>query len=312
MQTLVAAAGILALAPLAEAAEEASKPAVTAIQHAPNGTTLTLRAKHAPYPHAGGAYDDPTVFVFVPASYRLPSSKRVDVVVHYHGHNTTAAKALGTHALREQLVESKQNAILVVPQGPVLAADGDFGKLMAKRGVARLLAEVLKLAAGAKASKELGDATLAKADGVGRVIASAHSGGYRAAAAAVQRGGVDLREVYLFDALYGEVATFADFASAGSDVKHKLVSYAVAGVPLANGAKLASILEARGLEPIVEKADRRVSREELVRGRALFLLGKATHATATYEERALRDCMLASCFVGSGTKAWHAKKHERR
>ncbi|MBK6519424.1 MAG: hypothetical protein IPM79_14025 [Polyangiaceae bacterium] len=288
------------------------KVGVTEIKAGSGGTTLTLAAKAAPYPMKGSVYDDPTVVVFVPASYRLPASKKVDVVVHFHGHNTTARRVIGAHALREQVVESKQNAILVVPQGPVDASDGDFGKLMKSGGVARLLSEVLELCATKAASKALGDAGLGSAKGAGRVVASAHSGGYRAAAAAAQRGGVDLREVYLFDALYGELGAFADFASE-PEKRHKLVSYAVAGKPLTNGEKLAKMLEARGVDLAVETGSRRVSRAEMVNSRAVFLLGSAaTHASATYQERALRDCMLASCLVGHDTKAWHAAKQKQR
>lgn len=259
----------------------------------------------------GSAYDDATVVVFVPATFRLPPSKRVDFVVHFHGHNTSARRVIGAHALREQLVESKQNAVLVVPQGPVEAADGDFGKLMKAGGLARLLDELLTLCSGAKVSKKLGDAALTGAKSAGRVIVSAHSGGYRAAAAATRRGGVELKEVYLFDALYGELDAFADFAADG-DERHKLVSYAVAGKPLSNGEKLSKMLEARGLDPAIETAQKRVSREDMVKRRALFLLGAGTHATATYQERALRDCLLASCLVGHDTKAWHAAKSKAR
>ncbi len=281
------------------------------------GTTLTFEPKSAPYPMKGGAYDDPTVIVFVPASFRLGKSKKVDALVHFHGHNTTAKKVLTGHKLREQLAESSQNAILVVPQGPVNAADGDFGKLMLKGGLKALLAEVIKLAGGKRPSEALGDASLAGAKGPGRVVVSAHSGGYRAAAGATRRGGVDLREVYLFDSLYDELIAFADFVKPSKDddgerrPKHKLVSYGVGGAPLANGQKLARLIEARGVDVIEETATERVTREDLVRGRAVFLLGKGVHADATLEEHALRECLRASCFAGHD-KGWLEKKEKPR
>jgi len=257
------------------------------------GETIELRPKAAPYPCPDGAYADPTVLVFVPAFFALPKSGRVDFVVHFHGHMTTAKRAIVAHRLREQMAASRQNAILVVPQGPVAAADGDFGKLMKKGGLERLLAEVRRSVA-----------TLRKSKAVGRVVLSAHSGGYRAAAACSTLGRVDVREVYLFDALYGEVATFAAFAA--SDKRRKLVSYAVGGRPRELGADLAQRLEARGVPVIREAADRRVTRGELVKARAAFLAGHATHATATYEELALRECLFASCLRGKGSAAWHS------
>jgi hypothetical protein len=264
------------------------------------GETLTLRPKRAPYPVRGGKYDDPSVLVFVPSFHKLSGAKRVDFVVHFHGHMTTAKRAIVAHRLREQLHASRQNAVLVVPQGPVNAADGDFGKLMQKRGLAKLLDEVRRSVP-----------SLARAKDTGRVVLSAHSGGYRAAAACASRGGVDVREVYLFDALYGETDAFAGFVAAAPE-RRKLVSYAVGGRPRELGFQLAAKLEARGVEVVREEGDRRVTREELVRATAAFLAGHATHASATYEELALRDCLFASCLRGRGSEGWHADRTKAR
>lgn len=264
------------------------------------GTTTTLRPKHAPYPDGRGAYTDPSVLVFVPSFFSVPKSKRVDFVVHFHGHNTTAKDAIAAHRLREQLHASRQNAVLVVPQGPIRAADGDFGKLMMKDGLAKLLDEVRRSVRQLAPAKELG-----------RVVLSAHSGGYRAAAAGISRGGADIREVYLFDALYGEAEAFADFVTA--DPKgHKLVSYSIGGRPRELSVELAATLEARGIEVVREEGVRKVTREELVHATAAFLAGRASHRTATYEELALRDCLFASCLRGKGSRAWHANKTAAR
>src|SRR5262249_26891875 len=106
---------------LARPARAGSKPRVVAEDA--RGLTLAADLEHAPFPAQGAAYQDRTVFVFVPAHYTPPRDGRVSMVVHFHGHNTTAERAMAAHELREQLFDSKQNAILVVPQGPVFAAD---------------------------------------------------------------------------------------------------------------------------------------------------------------------------------------------
>jgi hypothetical protein len=62
----------------------------------------------------------------------------------------------------------------------------------------------------------------------------------------------------------------------------------------------------------VEGPDERLDRADLVKGKALFLRGRASHGTATFEEGALRDCLLASCLRGIGTKEWHSKKDKKR
>ena len=78
------------------------------------GTTLTLGLSHAPF--AGMGYGDDTVLVFVPAHFKYRAEEGVAALVHFHGHNTSAERAMAAHELREQLSDSKQNALLVVPQ----------------------------------------------------------------------------------------------------------------------------------------------------------------------------------------------------
>ena len=303
-------AAMLGVARSASAAKKVT-PAVVHVERGARGTTLVLHAKNAPYPTAGGAYDDPTVMVYVPKSFRVPKTKHVDFVVHFHGHNTTAPAAMIAHEVREQLLESKQNAVLVAPQGPVNASEGDFGKLMKEHGLARLLGEVIRLVGTKKTSKTLGDASLASATGIGRVVVSAHSGGYRAAAAVAARGGVDLREIYLFDALYGELDAFARFAgSKGSG--RKIVSFAVGGAPLSNGEKLAKELSKRGVDVRVESATAKLTRDDLVKGDGVFLVGHVSHGQAVHGEDALRDCLLASCLRGHDTASWHKDRSRRR
>lgn len=265
-----------------------------------SGATHVLRPKSAPYPAPNGKYSDSTVLVYLPSFFSVPSSKKVDFVVHFHGHMTTAKAAIAAHKLREQLEASRQNAVLVVPQGPVRAADGDFGKLMLKGGLGRLLAEVRKSVPALRVAKQ-----------TGRVVLSSHSGGYRAAAACATLGGVDAREIYLFDSLYGEVDTFARFVTADRE-HHKLIAYSVGGKPRELGAALASRLESEGVDVVRETGTKRVTRGELVDATAAFLYGQATHATATYEELALRDCLFASCLKGKGSRRWHEKRDRAR
>ncbi len=271
-------------------------------ENPPPGSMVELHPKSAPFPTKDSTYKDDTVLAFIPEHFNFPANGKVDVIVHFHGHKGTAHRAIRGHMLREQLNKSKQNAILVVPQGPVMASDGDFGKLMRKNGLSKLLNEVLGSLAK---DKKLGGSGKPK---LGRVIASAHSGGYRAAAMAIKHGGVDLREVYLFDALYGELEQFEAFAAK----KKKLVSYFVGGEPMTNSLALADTLKGRGVKVLVESGDVRLDREDLVKGKALFLRGRASHGTATFEEGALRDCLLASCLKGNGTKEWHQQKDKKR
>lgn len=295
---------VLSMAALATATMAGAETALAATERG-SGTTLRFDLERAPFPHASAAYADRSVWVYIPPSFQVRKSGALDFVVHFHGHNTTAKKALSSHKLREQLASAKQNALLVVPQGPIDAADGSFGKLMETRGLSKLLEEVRRKLIAEDPRQWKG------AKKLGRVVVSAHSGGYRAAAAVVARGGVNLREVFLFDALYGEKATFEAFVK--SDPKrHKLVSYYVGGAPKRLSLELAQALESSGVRVVKETGGRHVTREDLTKGRAVFLEGRGIHATATWEENALRDCLYASCLRGNHDGTWFSGKSKPR
>ncbi len=302
---LAAALGVrgLAEASSAAAAPRKSEGRLRAIEKGARGTTFDLAPRTSPFPIPGGAFSDPTVLAFVPDHLRVGAGRELDVVVFFHGHGTTAREAMTRQRLREQLSESRQNAILVVPQGPVRAGVGDFGRLMARGGLARLLDEVRSLLGSPSATAALGAASCARASRVAKVVVAAHSGGYRAAAAAVARSGSDVREAWLFDALYGEAEAFRDWLLAAPE-ERKLVSFAIAGEPLRESLALAAELRTRGVEVLLESPVARLSRAEMVRARAIVARPAALHGTVAAEESSLRDCLLASCFRGRGSESF--------
>ena len=115
----------LSISGLARAAAT-SKPSLRSASSDALGTTLILRLPEAPF--AGLSYGDDTVIVFVPRRYRFQAQEGVPALVHFHGHNSTAERAIAAHALREQLVDSRQNAVLIVPQLARFAADSSCGR----------------------------------------------------------------------------------------------------------------------------------------------------------------------------------------
>lgn len=188
----------------------------------------------APYPAPGRAWTDDRVHVFVPADWRERDAQ--DVVLHFHGHNTTIAATIAAHRYREQLYASGADAILIVPQGPVNAASGDFGKLADPAGTAALLDEVLiaLYRAGVVTRPALGQVTL-----------TSHSGGYVATA---QNLAADapfaVGQVDLYDSLYGYLDVFRGFARSGRPLRS---NYTSGGGTLANNQQLAATLAADGL-----------------------------------------------------------------
>lgn len=277
------------------------------------GTTVTLELEHAPFPAAGFAYRDATVIAFVPRHFRASRDGSVSVIVHFHGHSTTAERATNAHQLREQLFDSKQNAILLVPEIAVMAPDSAAGKLETPGAFARLIDDALRTLSDAREARAaLGSAALPSDATIGRVCVSAHSGGYHAAALALKHGGAAVRETYLFDALYSDVDVFRDWVIAGRgrpmSSRHKLVSYFTAGTTETNTKKLFADLAQAGVDVATESVEGTLSRETLTHAEAVSIRTSVAHGKVTSELNGLRDCLYASALRRNLRTSWFDAK----
>ncbi|MGD0673922.1 MAG: hypothetical protein ABSC94_00800 [Polyangiaceae bacterium] len=313
-RSFLSALAAAAISSLRRAARADGSSRLKSLAHDESGTTLLLGLDHAPF--AGAGYRDDTVLVFVPAHFRYADDEGVAVLVHFHGHNTTAEKATAAHQLREQLSDSRQNAILVVPQLAVCAADSACGKLEAPGGLVRMLEEAVS-AAAREGRARLGDARFPTNAGLGTVCVSAHSGGYHAAACSLRAGGVDVRETYLFDALYAEMDTFRDWIvdRRGEPLhrRHKAVTYFVEGsMTETNNRWLLGELRRAGVLCEEETQEGELSRRDLSHGEAVFVRTGLWHSQVTWETNALRDCLYASALPRHLWSDWFARKHGAR
>lgn len=164
--------------------------------YAENAADSTTRKFFPRHPH----YDDSTAIVIVPRGYRLVRGAN-DLIVHFHGWWNEVDSVMKSFGLVEQLIASRKNAVLVLAQGPFRAPDSRGGKMEDDDGLRRLVEEVLQ---NLKTEKKIAAAK------IGRLILSAHSGGYRPTAFAVEKGGLakNIRELFLFDAFYGQYEKF--------------------------------------------------------------------------------------------------------
>jgi len=179
------------------------------------GHLLYLKSAHTEFPHPardsghtyGGKfysteehYRDSTVGVFIPKTFQ--AGKSIDIVVHIHGWFNNVESTFVQFRLIEQFVESGANALLIVPEGPNNAPDSFGGKLEKPGEFALLIHDVLSQL---QRMKKIPSAR------IGTIVLSGHSGAYRAMAFVLQHGGLPekIKEVYLFDALYGQTEKFA-------------------------------------------------------------------------------------------------------
>jgi hypothetical protein len=152
-------------------------------------------------------YSDNQVLLHLPKGFdiRRPSL----LIVFFHGHG---AKLADDVYLRQQvpaqISSSGVNAALVAPQLALNAADSSAGKFWEPGAFARFLGE-----AAQQLARLHGDPRSVRSFASMPVVIVAYSGGYLTTAWCVHHGGIGsrLRGVVLFDALYGELGTFADW-----------------------------------------------------------------------------------------------------
>ncbi|MEM9695295.1 MAG: hypothetical protein AAGA56_22320 [Myxococcota bacterium] len=281
-----------------------------------HGTTFHFHLDKAPYGPDFGTWNDPTVLVFVPNYYRLPKGRYVDTVMHFHGHQSTAYIGLSAGRLREQLHDSKQNAVLVVPQGPLRAVSSEGGRLDRRNGMKKLLVEVMREMRRAEVEKALGKASLAGNKGVGHICLSAHSGGYKVAAHCLARGGFNVGEVWLFDALYGEVDTFrrwvVDRRGRTGRARHKLMSYYAGGPAKPTNEALLARLKRAGVRCYHENGRELLTRGQLAKGQAVFILTPQAHGAVTFTHNNFRDCLYASGLKRFIKSDWFENRNDPR
>ncbi len=218
------------------------------------GELILTQLVSAPFPHpdrAGGHryreqffdakehYADNTVAIFIPRGFR--ETGRIDFVVHFHGWHNNVTNVLRRYRLTDQLVASGRNAVLVVPQGPRNAPDSFGGKLEDTGGFKRFMEEV--------AETLRARSTLQKKDFLlGNIVLSGHSGGYHVISAILEHGGLTahVKEVWLFDALYGQTERFLGWL----DQYHGrlLDIYTEHGGTKDETEKLIAVLKGRGMQ----------------------------------------------------------------
>jgi hypothetical protein len=225
---------VLCLSNLLRANDSASTrtspdPSPSTWQTLPQGELILHPFASAPFPHPSrengytnpngkrfpraGHYDDSTIGIFIPANYH--AGDEVDYVVHFHGWSNHVSRVMEHYKLPEQFAAANVNAILIVPQGPKDAQDSSGGKLEDPAGFSRMMSEITRFLF---AEKKI------QTHKIGRIVLSAHSGGYKVTAAVLNRGGLggNITDVDLLDASYGDLGIFAAWCR--NDPSHRLVS----------------------------------------------------------------------------------------
>ncbi|MFO0682164.1 MAG: hypothetical protein U0234_08935 [Sandaracinus sp.] len=221
---------------------------------------LVFGLDHGAFPSDG----HPDVAVHVPAGYDACAPQ--GAVVYFHGFHNCVENAIGStptectpgagartaHHLVEQLDAAHVNAMLIAVEVAYDQASGATGRLSEDGGLRALLDELFD----AHLSAMLGRPTTI--DDLDTIVLASHSGGYTAVARGLDRGQLpSVREVMLFDSLYGEIPVYeaftvdqlARFDPAGADALRFAIVYTDGGGTDANSRALAGEIES-GLDTL--------------------------------------------------------------
>ena len=191
----------------------------------------------------------PMTGIYVPERYRLPRSRRVDMIVYLHGHKKgmrnfandmsidsywNRAEVDSLFPLREALDQTGRNVILVAP---TLGHTSRAGSLVHANGLDWYLDQVLE---ALRSHGPLGRDALH----LGTLILAAHSGGgsvMRKLATSSSPCTANLKECWAFDAMYDAVGSqqWARWASWATDSKLYVHYRDVPGKPRTYGRELA-------------------------------------------------------------------------
>jgi hypothetical protein len=269
-------------------------------RYASFGQLILTPFASAPFPHPKRAeghkyhdelypadkhYADSTVAIFIPRGFR--ETGKVDFVVHFHGWRNNVADVLQQYKLIEQLVDSRRNAVLVVPQGPYNAPDSFGGKLEDANGFRRFMEEVVDTLRQKSALRNQRWA-------IGQIILSGHSGGYEVISSIVACGGLSdhVREVWLFDALYAQTDKFLSWYN--TQHGRLLDIYTEHGGTKGETEQLMGTLIQRGARFISAK-ESALKVADLEHNRLVFIFADLAHNDVVSKHQTFREFLETSC-----------------
>jgi hypothetical protein len=157
-------------------------------------------------------YSDSSVKIAVPAGFK--KGKHLDLIFWFHGWFNNIDSAGAYFELIRQFSASQRNAVLVQPESAKNAPDSYGGKLEHPSVFKNLLADVM--------IKLRSEKIIDKKTKPGNTVLAGHSGAFRVMAHILQNGGVEVKQVILFDGLYSQVDKYTAWIQA--DRSHQFIN----------------------------------------------------------------------------------------
>ncbi|MCS7018109.1 MAG: hypothetical protein RMJ87_03160 [Cytophagales bacterium] len=228
-------------------------------------------------------YSDSTVLVFVPNKFN--AGREADVVVYFHGWYNNPDSAIVQFNLINQFVQANKNAILIIPQGPKNAPDSFGGKLESPGMFAAFINEVFLKLTAAKVVRNN--------PRLGTIVLAGHSGAYRVIAHILMHGGMEIKEVYLFDGLYSQFEKFILWIDRNKTARFVAITSPAEGGTEKQSMDVMTVMKAWRI-PFASFKELDASLTELEKNRVVFIQSVLGHNEVLSTGNALYKCMVTS------------------
>lgn len=286
-------------------------------EYAPYGKLFVVKLDTAPFPHPARAqghkygtnfysaeknYSDNSVGIFVPKGFRR--TDKVDFVVHFHGWRHHVENTFSIYHLVPQFVDSKRNAILIVPQGPYDAADSFDGKMDDINGFNRFMVDV---------RNTLQQDGIIGTEPIGDIILSGHSGGYGAMSPITAHGGMNdhIKEIFIFDALYAGTENFMSWFDHNPNRRMINIYTAHGGTKQETEKLIAAVKARKPAVSCIAEDEEKITTADLKKYQLIFIFTKMEHDLTPYEHKSFQQFLetsrLPSIRVAMSPKAAHSQ-----
>lgn len=211
-------------------------------------------------------YNDSSVMIIVPKNFK--SGKKIDFIFWFHGWNNNIDSAAVRYQLIKQFLASKCNAILVFAETAKDSPDSYGGKLEQQNAFKYLVNDVL--------TKLKRENQIAKNCIAGNIVLAGHSGAYRVIAYILKNGGMPVKEVDLFDALYSETDKFLSWIE--EDTAHRFIHWDTntGGGTDEETANMIKLLQAINISFYITEEDA-VLPQQIFSNKIIFIHSKREH-----------------------------------
>jgi hypothetical protein len=213
------------------------------------GKWTVTHFEHSPFPtedSSEAAFNDNSVFIFIPAGYIKKDF--FDLIVEHHGHGAIITphneiKLSYPEKIRQcyQLFESRKNAILVMPQAAYNKASGAAGKFAEPSGFERFLSELTLFLKN--------DNVIFSDADIRQIHISSFSGGYNITAMDITQNSPELvqkiKSINLWDSFYGQEEIYFDWVL--NNERNFFSTYTPTGGTVSLNRLLADSLKSRAM-----------------------------------------------------------------